>query len=571
MDTSLLSRWNLDAVEMAYAQWRRDPGSVDETWLIFFQGFELGCERRHSIVPNVIRLVDAYRNLGHFLANLDPLNEPRTPLSLLELDEFGLNDGDLNEPIDGALVPTLFPSKREGKTGGTLHELLSALRETYCRTVGVEYMHVENPRIRQWLQTRMEPCRNEPGLSQERKLHLLHKLHEAELFEKFLHTSYVGQKRFSLEGAETLIAVLDALVERAANNGVREIVLGMAHRGRLNVMANILGKPFSEIFSEFEDHFTPLATGGDGDVKYHLGFSSDRTSAQGNRVHLSLSPNPSHLEAINPVALGRTRAKQQRFGDPEGMLGMAVLIHGDAALAGQGSVAETLNLSQLAGFRTGGTIHLVVNNQIGFTTSPADARSTTYCTDVAKMLDVPIFHVNAEDPETAVFLVELAFDFRHSFHSDVVIDLVCYRRHGHNEGDEPFFTQPLMYAKIKDRPSVTQVYTDRLISKGDLTREKSEAIDKEFQDKLQTARNEVQRDSQKGGAQRSKAYAGHWKGLTPHYSSEIVKTGIPRDTLSKIVAGILRLPDWFNAHPKFVRYLKKRQQRLKQTNPWTGL
>jgi 2-oxoglutarate dehydrogenase E1 component len=279
----------------------------------------------------------------------------------------------------------------------------------------------------------------------------------------------VGQKRFSLEGAETLIPLLDAAVEKAADLGVREIVLGMAHRGRLNVLANILGKPYQEIFAEFEENFVPGSVAGDGDVKYHLGISCDRVSLRGEKIHLSLTANPSHLEAVDPVVEGRVRAKQDLFHDQDRIRGLPLLIHGDAAFAGQGLVAETLNLSQLAGYRTGGTTHVIVNNQIGFTTSPNDARSTTYCTDVAKMIQVPIFHVNAEDPEAAVYVAELAMEFRQTFHKDVVIDMFCYRRHGHNEGDEPSFTQPLMYAKIKDRPTLSEVYTERLILKGDFS------------------------------------------------------------------------------------------------------
>src|SRR5262249_44407517 len=280
--------------------------------------------------------------------------------------------------------------------------------ETYCRTIGVEYLHIQDTRIRHWLQQRMEPRRNQPGFDRARKVAILQQLHYAELFERFLQTRYVGQKRFSLEGAETLIPLLEAIVERAPESGVREIVLGMAHRGRLNVLANILRKPYREIFAEFEDNFLPDSRDGDGDVKYHLGFSTDRTMPSGKCIHLSLSPNPSHLEAVDPVVEGRVRAKQQRFGDRERKMGIPLLIHGDAAFAGQGIVAETLNLSQLAGYTTGGTIHVIVNNQIGFTTAPADARSTTYCTDVAKMIQAPIFHVNGEDPEATVFVAELA-------------------------------------------------------------------------------------------------------------------------------------------------------------------
>src|SRR5262249_50962578 len=323
---------------------------------------------------------------------------------------------------------------------------------------GVDYMHIQDTAIRHWLEERMEPRRNQPNFGRRHKLRVLMDLHYAELFERFLHTRYLGQKRFSLEGSETLIPVLDVLTEKAADSRIREIVFGMAHRGRLNVLANILAKPYTEIFSEFEENYLPFSMAGDGDVKYHLGFSSDRVSAKGNKIHLTLTPNPSLLEAVNPVVLGRVRAKQNQFNDIDRSFAFGLLIHGDAAIAGQGLVAETLNLSQLQGYKTGGTIHVVINNQIGFTTSPADARSTRYCTDVAKMIEVPIFHVNGEDPEAAAYVAELAVDFRQTFKKDVFIDMYCYRRHGHNEGDEPSFTQPVMYAKIQDRPSLSEVY-----------------------------------------------------------------------------------------------------------------
>ena len=342
------------------------------------------------------------------------------------------------------------------------------MRDTYCRTVGVEFMHIRDAEIRNWLLERMEPVRNRPAFDIKQKRRIVYKLNVAELFETFLHKNYVGQKRFSLEGGEMLIPLLDAIIERAGGHGVKEIVMGMPHRGRLNVLTNILDKPYGMIFNEFEGNHLPETVGGDGDVKYHLGFSADHVTADKHQIHLTLTANPSHLEAVDPVVEGRMRAKQRRFDDRDRRLGVPVLIHGDAAFAGQGLVAETLNLSQLPGYRTGGTIHIVVNNQIGFTTSPSDGRSTRYCTDVAKMIEVPIFHVNGEDPQAVIFVGELALDFRQRFGKDVVIDMVCYRRHGHNEGDEPAFTQPLMYEKIKNRISIRELYTEQLVMAGDL-------------------------------------------------------------------------------------------------------
>jgi 2-oxoglutarate dehydrogenase E1 component len=385
------------------------------------------------------------------------------------------------------------------------------------------------------------------------------------LFERFLHTRYTGQKRFSLEGAETLIPVLETIVEKAADMHVREIILGMAHRGRLNVLANILRKPYEEIFAQFEDKYLPDTTDGDGDVKYHLGFSSDRVNSNGKKVHLSLSPNPSHLEAVDPVVEGRTRAKQTLFGDVERIWGIPVLVHGDAAFAGQGLVAETLNLSQLAGYTTGGTIHVIVNNQIGFTTAPSDARSTTYCTDIAKMIQAPIFHVNGEDPEASVFVSELSLDFRQTFGRDVVIDMFCYRRHGHNEGDEPAFTQPIMYGKIRGRPSLSSIYTEQLIMMGDLTVAETEAITEKFENKLQAALEEVRTGPSQYPTMHG--FEGQWKGMTSRYSAAPVETGVPQETLLRIVEGLTRVPDNFEMHPTVARIFKNYAREMHEHKP----
>jgi 2-oxoglutarate dehydrogenase E1 component len=558
---SFATRWNLDAIEDAYQRWRENPAHVDEAWRAFFEGFELAASRSAAPLDtaaqaSVIRLIDAYRDLGHFLAHLDPLSERRQTHPLLELSEFGFDEEDLDRTFD--------TSHFLGLPRATLRQLIAALRETYCRTIGVEYVHIQDTRIRRWLQERMEPRRNQPNLLRRQKLRILMNLHFAELFERFLHKRYVGQKRFSLEGAETLIPVLDAIVEKAADGGVQEIVLGMAHRGRLNVLSNILGKPYEEIFAEFEDIYSTDSYAGDGDVKYHLGFSSDRTTAKGNRIHLSVTPNPSHLEAVDPVVEGRVRAKQRLYGDNERKRGIPLLIHGDAAFAGQGLVAETLNLANLEGYTTGGTLHVIVNNQIGFTTSPSDARSTTYCTDVAKMLQAPIFHVNAEDPEAAYFVAELALEFRQTFNRDVVVDLYCYRRHGHNEGDEPSFTQPIMYRKIRERPTQSEVYTETLIMRGDLTTDETEAIDQEFQAKLQKAQEEVKAHPPQRGMP---GFAGRWSGFTNQYSYAPVPTAVPFETMWEITEGLTRLPDNFTLNPKIARLLEVRRADLERRQP----
>jgi 2-oxoglutarate dehydrogenase E1 component len=560
---SFATRWNLDVIESAYQRWQTDPTSVDERWRLFFEGFELGSagggpqQAEGGGQVGIDQLIYAYRSLGHLLARLDPLSEARPSHPLLQLSEFGLSEKDLDRTFD--------TSDFVGLPRATLRQLLAALQETYCRTIGVEYMHIQDTRILRWLQERMEPRRNQPNFSKRQKIRILMELHFAELFERFLHTRYLGQKRFSLEGAETLIPLLDALIDRGAEGGVRQVVLGMAHRGRLNVLANTLNKPYQELFSEFEDNFLPGSMDGDGDVKYHLGFSTDRPTSQGETVHVSLTPNPSHLEAVDPVVEGRTRAKQEQIGDRGRTQGLPVLIHGDAAFAGQGLIAETLNLSQLPGYRTGGTVHVIINNQIGFTTSPADARSTTYCTDVAKMIEVPIFHVNGEDPEATVFVTQLAAEFRQTFQKDVVIDMYCYRRHGHNEGDEPSFTQPLMYAQIKDRPTISEVYTEQLILRGDLTVDEDEAIVKGFQDKLQEAQEQV-----KAGPPQPvgmSGYAGRWKGLTRYYSHAPAETAVPLPTLEKITAGLARVPPDFTVHPKIVKQLEARVKELAERKP----
>ncbi len=564
MPPTFASRWNLDLVEDQYRHWRSDPNSVEESWRIFFEGFELGQQPAPAPVRGesaakqaaVIDLIDAYRCLGHVLARLDPLSDPPASHPLLELAHFGLREDDLDTTFDA--------SHFVGLSQTTLRHLLQVLRQTYCGTIGVEYLHIQDMQIRRWLQERMEPVRNQPVFSRRQRLRILMELHFAELFEKFLHARYLGQKRFSLEGAETLIPLLNVLLDQAADAGVREVVLGMAHRGRLNVLANVLGKPYGEVFSEFEENYLPDSAAGDGDVKYHLGFSSDRTSAKGNPLHLSLTPNPSHLEAVDPVVEGRVRAKQHLYQDKERVKGMPLLIHGDAAVAGQGLVAETLNLSQLPGYKTGGTIHVVINNQIGFTTRPSDARSTRYCTDVAKMIEVPIFHVNAEDPEACVFVAELAVEFRQTFHKDFFIDMYCYRKHGHNEGDEPSFTQPLMYEKIKTHPSLTEIYNDVLITRGDLTIEQSEAIAHEFHDKLNKAQTEIKEQPRYVGM---RGFAGRWKSLSPQYVRTPIDTGVPEETLRRIAKTVASAPEGFHVHPKMKAILESRLHEVAERKP----
>jgi 2-oxoglutarate dehydrogenase E1 component len=555
------SRWNLDLIEDLYRRWQHDPTAVEPSWRQFFEGYDLAAGRNGQAAPpgtagdlakqaGVTRLIDAYREHGHYLARLDPLRlspELESHASL-DLAAFGLSDADLD---------TTFETGMDDPPRASLRTILSILRTTYCGTIGVEYMYITDRKIRRWLRQRMESTRNRPRFDRAQKRRILLKLYATTLFETFLHSHYIGQKRFSLEGGEMLIPLLDAIIERAGVAWrVREIVLGMPHRGRLNVLANILNKPYSLIFNEFEGN-PPRTTHGDGDVKYHLGFSSDHTSADAHTVHLSLTPNPSHLEAVDPVVEGRVRAKQRRHGDTERKLGLPLLIHGDAAFAGQGIVAETLNLSQLPGYRTGGTVHVVVNNQIGFTTAPSEGRSTRYCTDVAKMVEAPVFHVNGEDPEACVHVAELALDFRQTFGRDAVIDMVCYRRHGHNEGDEPAFTQPLMYAKIRDRPSITELYTEHLIMTGDLSTAEAETIAETYQEKLKQIYDEVHNnhhEPQPGPPM----FRGAWSGLSPQYDADPAETGVPYDVLRRVAEALAIVPPNFHRNPKLDRIVNSR-------------
>jgi 2-oxoglutarate dehydrogenase E1 component len=558
--STVASRWNLDLIEEYHQRWLQQADSVPESWRHFFEGYELAQSHAPGAIParqsatpiagppgdGLERLIEAYRGFGHLLADLDPLDIHVPPRSSPWLDpvRFGLNPADTTTRFHTSLLPS---------GSGTLAEVIERLQRIYCGRIGYEFMHIADLEIRRWFEERFESPTGPAKADLPKKRRILWKLHAAQLFEQFLHEHYVGQKRFSLEGGEALIPLLDAIIEHAGRAGVREIVMGMPHRGRLNVLANILDKPYALIFSEFEGNM-PTTVAGDGDVKYHLGFSADRTTSAGQTIHLSLTPNPSHLEAVNPVVEGRVRAKQRRFGDTERKLGIPILIHGDAAFAGQGLVAETLNLSQLEGYRTGGTIHIVVNNQIGFTTVPADARSTRYCTDVAKMIDAPIFHVHGEDPEAVVAVGELALDFRQKFGRDVVIDLVCFRRHGHNEGDEPVFTQPLMYAKIKDRPTVTELYTEQLIMMGELTVDEADTIRETFSDKMQQIYDEVHhhQDSHRNAP----GFSSHWSGLSSHHTFEPVETGVPAETLKRIARGAFAtLPSEFKRNPKLDRIL----------------
>ena len=427
----------------------------------------------------VLALINMYRVRGHLVAHVNPLSTEIPTHPELELERHGLTLWDLDREF--------YTVNVGGHERATLREIVRILREAYCGTLGVEYMFIQEPDQKAWIQKRVEGADPAGWLDAAGKRRTLAMLNAAEAFERFLHTKYVGHKRFSLEGLESLIPMLDRVLSGAVAAGIAEVVLGTAHRGRLNVLANILGKSYEKIFREFEGNVDPLSREGTGDVKYHLGATGTYTSPAGGQLHITLASNPSHLEAVDPVVEGMARALQDMRSDTGHEQVLPVLVHGDAAFAGQGVVAETLNMSALSGYRTGGTIHIVVNNGIGFTTSPADARSSVYATDVAKMVQAPVFHVNGEDPEACAHVMDLALAFRREFRKDVVVDVVGYRRWGHNEADEPAYTQPIMYAKIRDRRSVRKLYTERLVNHGDLSLQEAEAALKDFQDRMEAA------------------------------------------------------------------------------------
>ncbi|MBP6704818.1 MAG: multifunctional oxoglutarate decarboxylase/oxoglutarate dehydrogenase thiamine pyrophosphate-binding subunit/dihydrolipoyllysine-residue succinyltransferase subunit, partial [Vicinamibacteria bacterium] len=485
----------------------------------------------------VLQLIHAFRVRGHLLAQFDPLGVKRPAVKDLDPGGYGLTLWDLDREF--------FTNGALGKEKATLREIIDVMRETYCNTVTSEYMFIAATGQKEWLQNRQETSRNKTDLSPVEKKRVMEKLAEAEAFERHLHTKYVGHKRFSLEGLESTIPLLDELLSLAARAGVADAVLGMAHRGRLNVLANVLEKPLPQIFAEFEGSTDPDETQGSGDVKYHLGATSVHKAPDGNSLSLELAPNPSHLEFVNPVVEGMIRAKQDLRGDRTHVTALPILLHGDAAFAGQGVVAETLNLAGLSGYRTGGTIHIVTNNQIGFTTLPEDARSSTYCTDVAKMVAAPVFHVNADDPDGVIHVARMAFEFQRTFKHDVVIDLVGYRRWGHNEGDEPAYTQPTMYARIKNHPSVATIYGDKLVKSEVMTREELEII--------WATKRALMQQTEGGALPEPKAALPEPPDVDPSALS---------GRLQATLQGLTLIPAGFEPHPKLLPFLKKRADLL---------
>ncbi len=499
----------------------------------------------------VIQMIRSYRVRGHLWADLDPLGYDPQPHPDLELSHWGLTLWDLDRRFIAEGLAGIYGTL-------TLREILDILRETYCRKIGVEFMHIPEPEIRSWLQEEMERTRNAKPLPEKMPDRILTSLNRAEAFERFLHSTYIGHKRFSLEGAEVLIPMLEALLDDASASGVEEVIIGMAHRGRLNVLANIVGKSYDAIFREFEGDVDPTSMHGSGDVKYHLGATGTYTSPRDHAVRLNLASNPSHLEAVDPVVEGMTRARQDWLGDDDRERVLPVILHGDAAFAGQGIVAETLNLSLLKGYRTGGTIHIIINNQIGFTTGPADARSTFYATDLAKMIRSPIFHVNGDHPEAVVRTIQLAFAFRQEFKRDAVIDLVCYRRWGHNEADDPSYTHPILYSKIEKHRSVRKLYTEELLRRGVLNLETAEKSLIDFQEILENAFKEVHEAQAQEPKKSSRMEV---RPMQPMFRPQVATTA-PRETLEAVLDGIEKIPEDFKPHPKLIRQLSQRRERF---------
>ncbi|MCH8083235.1 MAG: 2-oxoglutarate dehydrogenase E1 component, partial [Myxococcales bacterium] len=573
---------NAGIVEEIRERYEADPSSVDSSWAMQFRDPsqadpqsppeiesandpQAELEQMHSALANqladrhagVLRMIHAYRSRGHRIACTDPLGGNSTYFPELDPAHYGFGTEDLDQPFIAGDLP--------GGSVQTLREILRRLRATYCRSVGVEFTHMQDLGRKAWVRQRIENCENSTELDTPQRMRILEKLAAAELFERFLHTRFLGQKRFSIEGSESLIPLLDTIVESAPGLGCRELVLGMTHRGRLNVLSNILGKSLESIFSEFEDSPLIDIPFGSGDVKYHKGFSKDRRVSSGEQIHLSLTANPSHLEAVDPVVEGRTRAKQIRSGDIRGEMVIPVLIHGDAAFSGQGIIAETLNLSNLAGYSTGGTIHVVVDNQIGFTTTPDEARSTLYCTDVAKMIQIPIFHVNGDDPEAVVHCVKIAMEYRHRFGEDVVIDLVCYRRHGHSEGDEPSFTQPLLYEKIRQQESVRKTYTKKLLQLNVLTSEDARRIEADLNNQLAHAVEVI--ESSPPEPDEPNEPSGPWTGYQRVSPDEEPETAVSLEQLSQVAERIGFVPSSFNLHPKLFPLMKRRQKAVADGEP----
>jgi len=565
-------------VEALYEDYVLGRDSVPESWRALFErlhgretapvaapaepvapvranGHAPAAELGREPVVGIAGLVDAYRSHGHLIARLDPLGTHRDEHPLLDPAVFDLASWDPQRRFSFGN----YLAKGEG----TLPELVASLRQTYSGTFGAEFMEIRDKERRDWLIQRMEPRENQPALSTEERLRILTQIIAAERFEEFLHKRFLGVYRFSLEGGETLIPIMDTLIEGASELGAEEVVIAMAHRGRLNLMAHAMEMPYRAIMAEFQTSLMPANAQGAGDVKYHRGYSADRRTRAGKSIHLSLCPNPSHLEWINPVAEGVVAAKQERRGDAAGTQVIPLQIHGDAAFTGQGIVYETLALSELATYRTGGTIHVIIDNQIGFTTDPEDGRFTQYPSDTAKNIQAPIFHVNADDPESCVHAAKLAIAFRQQFKEDVIIHLVCYRRHGHNEADDPTYTQPLLYKKIAAHQRVAEIYTDRLLAENALDQAALAKLEEQQKRRLEQALDESTTHTRLAG---SEGYHGLWEGLaSPEHADG--KTAVTREALQAVARALVEVPPGFSVHPKLKRILEQRARAVTQNEP----
>ena len=583
-----INGWQSDYVESLYAQYKSDPTSVGAEWLNFFRGFELGLQRESDAPPTtatvsaaavsspvataiardsretdrpvstqsasesldqrrVDDLIQRYRNYGHLAAQLDPLDTTRPFPDLLTLEAVGLGDQALERAFDPGTLPLSNPSP--------LGEIISCLEETYCGSMGIEYAHIGNFDRRAWLAKRLEAARNRPNFSVDIKKRILSKLLEADSFENFLANRYVGKKRFGLEGGESLIPILDQMLEAGPALGVQEFTVGMAHRGRLNVLANIVGKDLQQIFTEFDEAWTAAFATGGGDVKYHMGYSKETTTSTGQKLHIVLAANPSHLEFVNSVVLGRCRGKQRLIGDTDRKMVVPIIIHGDSSFPGQGSVAECFNMMHLDGYTVGGAIHVVVNNQVGFTTNPRDTFGGNYCTDIAKAYDCPILHVNGDDAEACAWAARLAMDWRNAFGHDIVIEMWCYRKNGHNETDEPMFTQPLLYNRVKKARAAFRTYRAKLVEEGVVT-------DAEVESML-AARVSIMDGAQSAAKKQPidpvvDPFKSVWSGLSRQYSHEPAATKVSFDTLELLAKKLGEIPAHAVAHKTVVRLLEGR-------------
>lgn len=569
---------NIEFFEEQYEKYLKDPSSVDPTWQRTFENLDGITSKTRAPAPQplkplftaikeeepaqshptgegmrpsdirVYNLIEAYRAYGHLMANINPIRtHPLVEPAELKLETHGLQNQDLTKsfPTFGLLQEAQAP----------LLKIVNTLKETYCNKIGVEFVGLGQPELEQWLQNRIEPTQFRINLTIDQKQMILHQLNKSELLEVFLHTKYVGQKRFSLEGGETLIPMLAAAIETGAQSGLEAFQIGMAHRGRLNVLSNILNKSYTEIFSEFDESYIPDSYEGSGDVKYHKGYASEFETHASKLVKIDLMPNPSHLEAVDPVLEGQVRAKQVTVKDEKREKIIPILIHGDAAISGQGVVYETLQLCKLEGYSTGGTLHFIINNQIGFTTLPQDSRSTYYCTDIAKAFGAPVFHVNAEDPEGCVYATNLALELRQKFHCDVFIDLNCYRKYGHNETDEPAFTQPLEYQLIRKKKPIREIYREELIHQGVLEKYMAETMEEDFKKALQQALTSIKISDKKGDAKPKLDLKSE---PDENVLFKPIETAVPKKVLQEIAVHLCTIPPSFNVHPKLTHLIKDR-------------